>query len=1235
MHHPFKVVSYIIGAIVILCVIALLALPMFLSHAPGKNILTRMVRGRTGVKVEIQNLSLSWFGPQVAKGISGSKPEEELTFTCQEITTDASLWGLMFKNEIGHMQVIAPLVQMSKPFQMAPPVAKKIQTASLAAALPEVKMGRAAYSLPIKGQVVVEQGKVTFNPPDFEPIVFDDLALSLDLPGKEEIALKMSCTANQGSLAIKAAASHLDTPIPDISIQSTISKLPVQGVDQMISVFYPEFRGLFYSAVGPSLDLQCHFQCSQGNFDLSLDAQSSLLTASIATQSTDDRISLKNPAAVNFNLTPTFLNKILAFFPSVQGIALTQPALIKVTLSRLSFPLDDWRQMSFQVALSAPPQIGLSLNGKPVDLSNLNVQCSSPMLREQVLIDAATNLQYLGQTGSLSINGNTKNLTVNGVKFPVDLTGLPLSNFLGASADFTALLDLKDNPRFHLSWNSPLLNLPSLDLALNDSWRLISPAEFSLRLNPKFVQSAPIQGTIQDIDIPAGNVQNTHFNVGFSMKSLSISNPVPLSLTKVKGELSMKTLDQVSLEIFSDTLSVSLTGAYNLQTQEFVLTKPLAAEYNLPHFATLQLTLNPMTFPTQTTYKGQLFCPKYTQDAIALLNTTIPFEWDSKNQSAVLQFTSQVQNPVGAPGTVKGDCTFKDLIDPAISVVQASIDLQNIATELLESMTGKTGIKAIAGPRFSSKLRLQSDPNKQQAAVKWASANLNADAAFLIQGNRLQIQGNNNKITWTMTPEGYEALDVLITGPKKGMIPFELKDSSTFTLSLTKMDFPVTPKAQINALVDRIPDIIIDIHSMEIAATGSDSSLNIYDKLSQETIELSGMHFSIEKTANQGPLSGSLNCHVVQSGKTGSLNFKGTLEPTSDLSQLSCKVNFDVQQFPSRALDIFARSQGRTDLPFTTTFGNLINATMSLDLNNFSGPVSLNLNTPQARASLTGTFANGVFIPNDTIHAQMKITTEFSRLLFKEINPLNLSYMYSDAPITLEIPSNGVNLPIYPFTTSKITIPKAKIELGQITCRNEGNVGITLGLLQSKQEKNKDLVLWFAPVDLSIKQGITNIERTEILLANTHDICIWGNIDLTKKYVDMVLGLTASTLKKAFGIKNLPDNYVLTLPMKGPMNNVQINTKKATAKMALLLAWQKANVADALGGTPGALLGGFLNKVATLPDSNANVPPAKRPFPWESQTQQNKKKTSSTSHEKKRRFKQNDKPLKQILKVIR
>ena len=283
------------------------------------------------------------------------------------------------------------------------------------------------------------------------------------------------------------------------------------------------------------------------------------------------------------------------------------------------------------------------------------------------------------------------------------------------------------------------------------------------------------------------------------------------------------------------------------------------------------------------------------------------------------------------------------------------------------------------------------------------------------------------------------------------------------------------------------------------------------------------------------------------------------------------------------------------------------------------------------RVDLVGHIVNGALLLNDSLYAQMKITPEMSRLVLKEINPLNLSYIYSLAPVTLEISSNGFYFPFYPFSMGKIAIPDATIELGKIACRNEGNINIALGLLKSKQfDKNSELSLWFAPIDLSVQQGLINMDRTEILLANIFDICLFGKVDLIKNYVDMVLGLTSQTLSKAFGIKNLPENYVLTIPMRGKADHVQINSGKATAKMALLLAWQNKNVAGALGGGPaGALVGEFLGKIATLPDADAKVPPPKHPFPWEIGKDS---RSSNASNEKKRQFKPDEKPLKQILR---
>ncbi|MCX6991015.1 MAG: hypothetical protein NTX49_08150 [Chlamydiae bacterium] len=55
-------------------------------------------------------------------------------------------------------------------------------------------------------------------------------------------------------------------------------------------------------------------------------------------------------------------------------------------------------------------------------------------------------------------------------------------------------------------------------------------------------------------------------------------------------------------------------------------------------------------------------------------------------------------------------------------------------------------------------------------------------------------------------------------------------------------------------------------------------------------------------------------------------------------------------------------------------------------------------------------------------------------------------------------------------------------------------------------------------------------------------------------------------------------------------------------------------------------------------DNDENSPPAKRPFPWEKETSANSKelkKKNSAPKPKKTHIKKEDKPLKQLLKIIR
>jgi hypothetical protein len=68
-------------------------------------------------------------------------------------------------------------------------------------------------------------------------------------------------------------------------------------------------------------------------------------------------------------------------------------------------------------------------------------------------------------------------------------------------------------------------------------------------------------------------------------------------------------------------------------------------------------------------------------------------------------------------------------------------------------------------------------------------------------------------------------------------------------------------------------------------------------------------------------------------------------------------------------------------------------------------------------------------------------------------------------------------------------------------------------------------------------------------------------------------------------------------------------------------------------------LGEFINKLGSLPLNDRNTPPAKRPFPWEKspppQQEPSQEANKKVTKPKKAHFKKGEKPLKQMLKILK
>lgn len=76
------------------------------------------------------------------------------------------------------------------------------------------------------------------------------------------------------------------------------------------------------------------------------------------------------------------------------------------------------------------------------------------------------------------------------------------------------------------------------------------------------------------------------------------------------------------------------------------------------------------------------------------------------------------------------------------------------------------------------------------------------------------------------------------------------------------------------------------------------------------------------------------------------------------------------------------------------------------------------------------------------------------------------------------------------------------------------------------------------PMDLSIGRGLAKVQAGRIFLPTTlmmlnqkHLILLEGNVDFTSSEIDLQVGLPAETLTRMFGLKNLPEDYLLEIPI--------------------------------------------------------------------------------------------------------
>jgi len=298
--------------------------------------------------------------------------------------------------------------------------------------------------------------------------------------------------------------------------------------------------------------------------------------------------------------------------------------------------------------------------------------------------------------------------------------------------------------------------------------------------------------------------------------------------------------------------------------------------------------------------------------------------------------------------------------------------------------------------------------------------------------------------------------------------------------------------------------------------------------------------------------------------------------------------------------DLVAKFSGMPSAPFDQLFkakgllsgslGPSFDLSLTAVYNQGEGHIDMDLSSTNAKAALKGQIAQDSLLLNEPFTATLNFSPELSRAIGGRV-------LEAKNPITLRIETAGASIPLDPFAIERLEIGQATLNLGQLVCTELHPLISLFAMLKRAPIASSTALIWFTPVDISSRGGIFTIGRIDALIANTVHLCAWGSLQLPSGNLNMRLGIPADTLQQTLGIQSLSRNYVLQIPIRGTIQKPEFETNNATAKIASLVAGKQ--IINQLSKKAGPL-GGLFNQISPqMGGEDENVPPPKRPFPWE------------------------------------
>lgn len=1200
-------------ALLLLLGLLLSLAPSLLSTRFGSRIMLGMVNRILPGTIQIEALSLSWFGRQSAVGMRLGDASGDLAIRIEEFTAEWSLWDALLGR--GYPRGKTRLRKLEVDINLVGDDSSSTRDARATESGPALDLAQTilpADMLPADLLVDFElsDAEITIHQAGKRDVVIAVFAATLARRSTEDgLYFHLSGESRQGEMSgnfsgsgelqgVFSAEPMRSSDRPHVKIEFFASDLPADGLDAMLGQ-----GGLLAAALGDQVDLKLTVNGSNRLQDFEASMDSPYLHFDSSGQIEAGTFTLSRPANLSGSLSPELFAHLIPRSARSEGLHLDRPLDFKITVESLSSSITgfDPSSVALKAQIESLNHVGLTYDGKlgQLDLTNLLATLSTDSLSGSIDFGLELGLAQGARSTSVKLTGKARELFDQQSRLPAErlqldaqasIEGMPtalidrlldqgglLSELFGPSIDLVAsssstgfaqgmvsigleserlsIADLELRFDQGLTLNKPAVARGILTAEL---WQQVIGADHAIRLGADL----PVDITLQSFSMPRPpSGQGWLQPATTKIELILATGNMQLSQVPQLGNLIAENLE---LRLSGESLAkLALTCSVRLSQAD--ATGPL---HELAGTVPLRISLAAVSGITPDFRLGAT--------AITLVIDHQRVEFRAKLQlaedlrSLELIDTASMKFNLSSELLASFDITRPEWITGADSL-PLSLTLSQLVLPLQGDIV--SGIQFGGAISFPEGVLLRSTSLEQLAASFTFSG---ADGSASIH------------VETRATVEGQDQTGLLTVDARLG----RLLQAGNLALGDASIDASLRIDALSSALIARLAGL--DPSSSvqaELSLTATVNSENLARSLQMEiSANIAGQPEASEHKHL------TVNIELIDL-----LDTDGRL----DTDHLMAKVKAELHAIPVALLDDWTDSDGL----LLSLLGQQLDLSATSSLQRKAGPLMVELEASHARASLDGSIADMVLRLNKPLSAELTTSRELGRKLLARLNPL-LSGISGTDSIKLQIQPDGFAVPLADFALSKVMVPEMRIDIGQVTIENNE---LLQGLLTlAKRRSTNSTTAWFTPIVVAIESGrVRFLRRLDIRFDRSLHVATWGSADLSTGNYQQTLALTQDSLARYFDLDSLDPNDMFEIPIQGSVGLPRIDFVSAAMDMGRLQAEERAMSSilkklDKLPAFARNLIQGQAREATkrfsrALGNRNRGKapPPSQIPFPWQ------------------------------------